>query len=140
MLRVGMYENGFVLFIVLLFLFILTLLAVSGSQNMILENKMQNNMQDHALVFARAELGMQQAVHAMEDDPISIPASSIKLKVQTKIISIDDCGNQTINIRSIAKDAFSTVILNSLDIFARVPRAKYCKKIPAHRVIWWRET
>lgn len=35
-------SHGYVLFIVLLFLFVLTLLAVSGGQNIILDNKMQN--------------------------------------------------------------------------------------------------
>src|SRR3990167_7288857 len=111
-------ESGFVLFIVLLFLFVLTLIAVSGSQDIILENKMQNNMQNTSLVFARAELGLQQAVLAIEGDPISLPDSPISLNVTTKIINTDDCDNQTIDIYSTAKDTLSTVVLNSRNIFA----------------------
>jgi Tfp pilus assembly protein PilX len=140
MLRVGMQNNGFVLFVVLIFLFVLTIISISGSQHLILENKMQHNLNDHAKVFSRAELGLQQAIFAIEGNTFSIPDSTILLKVKTKMISIDACGNQTINIKSIAKDAFSTVILNSLDIFGRVPRSKGCKKILLHRVIWWKET
>lgn len=139
MLREGMPESGFVLFIILLFLFVLTLLVVSGSQNMILENKMQDNMKEHALVLARSEWGLQQVVFAYEDDPISLPDSPIQLKVRTKIILTDGCGNQTIDIRSTAHDHSSTVILNSRDIFAREPKLSGCKKIPAHQVIWWNE-
>ena len=136
----GTKQHGFILFIVLLFLFVLTLIAVSGSQDIILENKMQNNMQNTSLVFARAELGLQQAVLAIEGDPISLPDSPISLNVTTKLISTDDCDNQTIDIYSTAKDTLSTVVLNSRNIFAKVPREKGCKKIPAHQILWWRES
>ena len=133
----GTKQHGFILFIVLLFLFVLTLIAVSGSQDIILENKMQNNMQNTSLVFARAELGLQQAVLAIEGDPISLPDSPISLNVTTKLISMDDCDNQTIDIYSTAKDTLSTVVLNSRNIFAKVPREKGCKKIPVHQTLWW---
>ena len=133
----GTKQHGFILFIVLLFLFVLTLIAVSGSQDIILENKMQNNMQNTSLVFARAELGLQQAVLAIEGDPISLPDSPISLNVTTKLISTDDCDNQTIDIYSTAKDTLSTVVLNSRNIFAKVPREKGCKKIPVHQTLWW---
>lgn len=133
-------QNGFVLLMVLLFLFVLTLLAVSGSQHIILENKMQNNLSNHALVFARAELGMQQAVLEIEGHPMSLPASSIQLKVRTKIMSTDDCDNPSIDIQSIAKNGFSTVVLNSRDLFAKAPKLSGCKKIPKYQVVWWKET
>ena len=140
MLRGAMHCNGFVLFITLIFLFVLTLIAISGSQDIILENKMQNAMQNNALVFSRAELGMQQAVLAIEGDPIVLPDSPISLNVLTKIISTDDCGNQTIDIQSTAKNLFSRVVLNSRNIFAKVPRQKGCKKIAKHQILWWRES
>lgn len=133
------HSHGFILFIVLLFLFVITLLVVSGSQNIILDNKMQNSMQNHVAVFERAAFGMSQAVHAIEGDPITIPDSPISMHTDEKTIKTDRCGNQTIDIRSIAKNAFSTVVLNSRDIFARVHKEKNCKKTPAHRVVWWRE-
>ena len=132
-----MQHDGYVLFVTLLFLFILTLIVVSGSQDLILENKMQSNMQNQLAVFSRAELGLRQAILAQEGDSISLPDSSIALTVTTNTISVDDCGNQTIDFQAIAKNAISTVVLNSRDIFAKVPRQKRCRKIPAHHNVWW---
>ena len=140
MLRGAMHCNGFVLFITLIFLFVLTLIAISGSQDIILENKMQNAMQNNALVFSRAELGMQQAVLAIEGDPIVLPDSPISLNVLTKIISTDDCGNQTIDIQSTAKNLFSRVVLNSRNIFARVPKENGCEKISMYQILWWKDS
>ncbi len=131
-------ERGFILFIVLLFLFVLTLFSVVGSQDIILENKMQNNMKNHFAVFARAELGLEQAVLTQEGDPIMLPDSPISLSVTTNTVATDDCGNQTIDIQSIAKNNVATTILNSRHIFAKVPKQKGCKKIPAHRILWWK--
>jgi Tfp pilus assembly protein PilX len=133
------HNRGFVLFIVLLFLFVLTVLVVSGSQNIILNHKMQNNTYDHFEVFTEAEFGWQQAVLALQGQTITLPDSPILLTVTTKIVSTDPCGNQTIDIQSVAKDTLSKVILNSRDIFARVPREKGCQKIPAHHILWWKE-
>lgn len=138
--RANHIQSGFILLITLIFLFVLTLITISGSQDIILENKMQNAMQNNALVFARAELGMQQAVLAIEGDPIVLPDSPISLNVITKIISTDDCGNQTIDIQSTAKNLFSNVVLNSRNIFARVPKEKGCKKIPMHQTLWWKDS
>ncbi|MCX7124757.1 MAG: pilus assembly PilX N-terminal domain-containing protein [Gammaproteobacteria bacterium] len=132
-------ERGFVLMITLLFIFVLTLLAISGSQDIILENKMQNNMQQELAVFAYAELGMQQQVLQLQGESMTLPNSSISLKTTSKIIDTDSCDNQTIDIQSIAQNSISTVVLNSRAIFAKVPRDKGCKKIPAYRVVWWSE-
>lgn len=132
-------ERGFVLMITLLFIFVLTLLAISGSQDIILENKMQNNMQQELAVFAYAELGMQQQVLQLQGESMTLPNSSISLKTTSKIIDADSCNNQTIDIQSIAQNSISTVVLNNRTIFAKVPRDKGCKKIPAYRVVWWSE-
>lgn len=134
-----MQQNGFILFITLLFLFVLTLFAIAGSQDIILENKMQSNGQNHFAVFARAELGLEQAVLLLEGNPITLPDSSISLTVTTTAVATDDCGNQTIDIQSTAKNNVSTVVLNSRNIFAKVPRQKGCKKIPLHQIVWWKE-
>ncbi|HLB56644.1 MAG TPA: hypothetical protein VJK30_04890 [Coxiellaceae bacterium] len=136
---VKLYEPGFILFIVLIFLFVLTLTTISSSQDIILENKMQNNMENSFSVFARAELGMQQAVLAQENDPIVLPDSPISLNVTSTVIAKDSCDNKIIDMQSTAKNNVSTVVLNSRNIFAKVPRQKGCKKISKHQILWWRE-
>jgi Tfp pilus assembly protein PilX len=133
-------NKGAVLFLTLIFLFVLTLLAVDGSQNIILMDQMQNAMQNNGAVFAQAELGMRQAIFSMEGDPITLPESSITVTTNVKIIKIDDCDNQTVRIRSTASDSATTIVLNSLDIFAKVPKESGCKKIPEHHIVWWRES
>ena len=131
-------QNGSTLIITLIFLFVLTLLAVSDSQDVIVNNKMQSAMQQDFLVFARAESGMQQMVFALQGISFELPDSPITLHTTAKQIKIDRCGNQTITIQSIAQDNHDKVVLNSLDIFAKVPKRKKCKKIPAHQVVWWK--
>jgi len=129
--------NGFILFIVLLFLFVLTLLAVSGGEDIILDNKMQHNMQNDFSVFTRAQFGLQQEILALQGKSMSLPDSPISLNVTEKTMATDKCGNQTIDIQSTARNSFSTVILNSRTIFAKVPRVKKCKKIPKFQIVWW---
>lgn len=135
----NMRQTGFVLFIVLIFLFVLTFITISSSQDIILENKMQNNMENSFAVFSRAELGMQQAVLAQEGDSIVLPDSPISLNVTTKLIAKDACDNKIIDIQSIAKNNVSTVVLNSRNIFAKVPRQTGCKKITKHQTLWWKD-
>lgn len=133
-------NQGAVLFLTLIFLFVLTLLVVDGSQDIILTDQMQKAMQNNAAVFAQAEWGMKQAIHSIMGDPIALPESPISVKTDIKIISIDECDNQTVSIRSVAKDSAATVVLNSLNIFAKVPKESGCKKIPEHHIVWWRES
>ncbi|MCX7120910.1 MAG: hypothetical protein NTZ67_03945 [Gammaproteobacteria bacterium] len=139
MLQEGMLksDNGFVLMITLLFIFVMTVILIAGTQDIILENKMQNSTQESAQLFSRAELGVQQKILALEGVSISLPDSAIALQVKAKIIDTDDCDNQTIDIRSVAKNSFSHVVLNSRGIFAKVPREKHCKNRPAYHVLWW---
>lgn len=133
-------QNGFVLFITLLFIFVLTLLVMSGSQIMVLNTKMQNNTRHDFQVYAMAQFGMQSVVCALEGNPIALPDSSISLNTTVKNIQVDDCDNQTVDIQSTAQDQFSKVVLISRDIFAKVPRKKGCVKIPIHQRIWWEES
>lgn len=133
-------QHGFVLFITLLFIFVLTLMVMSGGQIMILDTKMQNNTRHDFQVYVRAYNGMESIVHALEGDPIALPDSSISLNTTVKNIQTDACHNQTVDIQSMAQDQFSTVILNSRDIFAKVPREKGCEKIPIHQRVWWQES
>lgn len=130
--------SGFTLMITLLFIFVFTILAVAGSQSIIIENKMQNNMQQELAVFARAELGLQQEILRLQGQAITLPDSDITLKTTTTLIDVDDCDNQTMDIQSIAYNHFSTIILNTRTIFAKVPREKHCKKIPLHHIVWWK--
>lgn len=133
-------QNGFVLFITLLFIFIITLIVMSAGQTMLLDTKMQNNAHHAFQVYARAYFGMQSVVHRLEGDPIVLPNSSISLDATVKNIQVDPCHNRIVEIQSIAHDQFLTVILNSRDIFAKVPREKGCQKIPIHQRIWWQES
>ncbi len=131
-------ENGAVLIIVLVFLFVLTVMMVSNSQDVIANQKMQNAMQHDDAVFLRAEAGMQQVILSLQGESVDLPDSPIALQTSVKKIKADRCGNQTMEITSIAHDDRDKVILNSRDIFARVPVVKHCQKIPMHRCLWWK--
>ena len=131
--------RGYIIITTLIFLFVITLLVVSAADNIILNNKMQSNMQQYTAVFARAELGLQQTVLAFEGESINLPNSPITLQTSRSIVKIDACGNQTVDFQSIAHNAFSTVVLKCQDIFAKVPTAKNCEKIPPYQVVWWSE-
>ena len=133
-------QNGFVLFIALLFIFIVTLIVMSDTQTMILDKKILNSVHHEFQVYTVAQWGIQSAVHALEGDPIVLPDSSIVLNTTVKNIKTDLCDNQTVEIQVIAQDQFSKVVLNSRDIFAKVPREKGCQKIPIHQRIGWQES
>lgn len=130
-------ERGAILIVTLIFLFILTLIVVSDTTDFILNTKMQSAMQNHFLMFARAEAGVQEMVSAIMGAPITLPDSSISLNATAKIIKTDHCGNQIIFIQSIAQNHEKKIILNSLHIFARVPKLQECEQIAAHQIIWW---
>ena len=130
--------DGFVLMVVLIFLFVMTLISVTDARDIILQNKMESMMQNRMLVFARAELGMQQMIFYLQKKSMTLPDSPIALSASKKLIDIDRCGNKTIDMTSIAQMGLSTVILNSRGIFAKVPREKDCKKFPRYRSLWWR--
>ena len=123
--------------ITLLFIFVMTILMIAGSQDIILENKMQNNTWQASLLFERAELGLEQKILSLEGRAMTLSHSSILLQVKAKIIKMDDCDNKTIDIQSTAKNSFSQLVLNSRAIFAKVPREKNCKKVPVYGMIWW---
>lgn len=133
-------QNGFVLFIALLFIFVLTLIVVSDTQTMILDRKMLNNARHDFQVYTVAQWGIQSVVYALEGDPIVLPDSMIVLNTTVKNIQTDLCDNQTVEIQAIAEDQLSKIVLNSRDIFAKVPREKGCKEIPIHQRIWWQES
>lgn len=131
-------NNGAVLIIVLVFLFVLTLMMASNSQDVIINQKTQNAMQHNFAVFLRAEAGMRQVILSLQGESVGLPDSAIALKTSVKKIKTDRCGNQMVEILSVAQDDHDKVMLNSGDIFARVPVAKDCQKIPVHRCLWWK--
>lgn len=139
MLRFEKNNHGMILVIVLIFLFVLTVMCVGDSGDVIINHKTQAAMQNNFLVFMRAQSGMKQMVLALQGISIDLPESKIKLKTNAMVIKTDHCGNQTIKITSTAYNSFSKVVLNSLDIFAKVPKKRKCKKILAHQVLWWKE-
>lgn len=130
-------SNASTLMIVLLFLFVLTLITMAGSQHIILNYKMQSEMQHHLTVFMRAEEGMEQVILSLEGIKMTLPDSSISISTHEQKIKMDRCGNATFLIQSIAKDKDDKIVLSSEDIFAKHPRKKYCKKIPLHQCVWW---
>lgn len=130
-------ENGAVLIIVLVFLFVLTVMMVSNSQDVIANQKMQNAMQHDDAIFLRAEAGMQQVILSLQGESVDLPDSPIALQTSVKKIKTDRCENQTVEITSIAQDDRDKVILNSRDIFAKVPVAKHCHKIPIYQCLWF---
>ncbi|PIZ04288.1 MAG: hypothetical protein COY58_04865 [Gammaproteobacteria bacterium CG_4_10_14_0_8_um_filter_38_16] len=132
-------QIGMVLLLTLIFLFVLTLIAVSDSDDVIINHKMQSAIHAHLLIFMRAEWGMQKIILAHEGIFIDLPDSPIMVHAQSTVIKTDRCGNQTILIQSIGTDHAEKVVLNSLHIFARVPKLKKCKKIQLHQCLWWRE-
>ena len=131
-------NNGAVLIIVLVLLFVLTVMMVSNSQDVIANQKMQNAMQHDFAVFLRAKAGMQQAILLLQGESVDLPDSSIALQTSVKKIKTDRCGNQTVEIISVAQDDRDKVILNSRDIFAKVPHEKHCHNVPLHRCLWWK--
>lgn len=131
-------NNGAILIIVLVFLLVLTMMMLSNSQDVIVNQKMQNAMWHDNAVFLRAASGMQQTILSLQGESVDLPDSPISLRISVKKIKLDRCGNQIVEIVSTAQDDQDKVMLNSRDIFARVPVAKHCQKIPAHRCLWWR--
>ena len=100
---------------------------------------MQHAIAHHDLVLLRAEAGMQQVILSLEGESVVLPDSAISLETSIKNIKTDACGNQTVEILSVAQDGNDKVVLNSRDIFARVPVEKDCSAIPLHRCVWWKE-
>lgn len=132
-------QQGFILIVVLIFLFVITLLAVSSSAHIIMDYKMQTQMQRKLVLFLRAEAGMQQVVLSEMGQTIVLPDSPISLKTSQKNINTDACGNTTVEIQSIAQSGNNHVMLNSEDIFAKVPSAPGCMTVPKHQCVWYIE-
>lgn len=131
--------RGFVLIIVLFFLFVMTYVALSGAETIILSNKMQASTQQESALFYRALAGLKQMISVEEGVPVTLPYSSIDLKTSQKMLSQDHCGNQTVTMQSIAQRGNDSVILNSEDIFAKVPMIAGCPPLLRHRRLWLSE-
>lgn len=129
---------GFILIATLIFLFVMTLLAMSGAETMIFEHNMQSQQQRELSVLLRADAGIQQVILTKLGDTIILPPSTIILSTNKKIVSTDACGNQTWDISATAQNANVRVVLNSEDIFAKVPVSPGCKIIPTHQVLWFK--
>lgn len=141
MLRVAqpLHENGYILMTTLVVLFVLMLLITASTTSEVLNQKMQNNWVAYQSVFTEAEQGLMARIFQHEGKAFVIPASSITLKTNDQLISVDACGNQTMDLFSTAQNTFSTVTLNSRVIFARVPTLQNCMAVPLHQIMWWRK-
>lgn len=132
-----MSDRGFILFTVLLFLFVMTLLVLNATDDLILADKMEFSTKNNLTVFSHAEMGLEQVRLKLMGKEMILSPSNITLDTSAKILHIDACGNQTVAIQSIATNRFSKTVLNSIDIFARVPFTKNCKILPNHQCILW---
>ena len=131
--------RGFVLIIVLFFLFVMTCVVLSGAESIIISDKVQASMQQESALFYRALAGLQQMIGAEEGVMITLPHSPIDLKTSLTKLNQDNCGNQTVLMQSIAQLGNDTVILNSEDIFAKVPKIAQCPSLPRHQCLWLSE-
>ena len=131
-------QFGSILIVTLLMVLVLSLLTMAASSDAILENKMKSGVRDDYLVTSVAENSLQKAVLSHEGVDIQLPDSSVTVSTQETNVKTDRCDNQTIDFLVTAQDDFSTVVLNSRDTFAKVPKEKNCAKVPIHRRIWWK--
>ncbi len=132
-------QSGYALFTTLVFIFVITLMIVSQSNNLITAKRSVADMQQYQQLFIRANDGVVQLEHKILGSAFDLSKTDISL--QTKIISqkTDHCGNQIIDIKSYASKGYRKLILRVRDIFARVPVIKGCKPLPRFERIWWRE-
>ncbi|MES9904782.1 MAG: PilX N-terminal domain-containing pilus assembly protein [Sedimenticola sp.] len=61
-------QSGVVLVVVLVFLFILTLLGITGARNTVLEERMAGNYRDSQIAFEAAETALREAENALLND------------------------------------------------------------------------
>lgn len=132
-------HKGGILPFVLIILFVMTLIAMTCSQNVIVQHKIQAAMQNDLRVFAYAELGLQYLESVLRQHPFVLPDTPIHLIVYKNLLHSDPCGNRTYLLQSIASYLGDQVTLQSQAIFARVPIAPHCQPIPEWQVVWWRE-
>lgn len=130
-------ENGFILLVTLIFIFVITLIVMSGSEDIVLDEKMQNHFYRNFQLFLTAEWSVAEARSHFTGHPVAAPYSPFTVDTEPHLIQTDECGNQLVEMQTTASDAQSTVLLNSQDIFARVPIEKGCPVIPVHQTIWW---
>lgn len=126
--------------VTLIFIFVITLMVMSGSDSIILDEKMQSHFYRDFQLFLTAEWDAVEAQSQFTGHPIAVPYSPFVADTQSHLIQTNQCGSQWVEMQTTASDSQSTVLLNSQDIFARVPIEKGCPVIPVHQTIWWQMT
>lgn len=130
--------NGFILLVTLIFIFVTTLILMSSSNSVILDEKMQRDFYRNFQLFLSAEWSRAATESVLIGNSMTIPNNTFHVLTKTNLIQVDECGNQLIEMQTTATDNQSTVLLNSQDIFARVPNEKGCSAMPVHQTIWWK--
>lgn len=132
-------QTGVILVVTLLFLFVLTLLVMDATQEMILEYKMQAAMDLREHIFKRAQAGIVQMEWMLRHQDFPLPNSPIALQTKYNLEKTDVCSNPIVSMQSVATHQHQQVILNVRDIFAKVPVQKNCKPIPPCQRLTWQE-
>lgn len=132
-------QSGYVLMITLIFVLVLSLLVVAMTEATITAIKSETGMQQYQQLFYRAESGVLQMEQRLLGRYISLPSSSIALQTDVEHVDIDSCGNKIVDIVAMATWRSERFVLRSREIFARVPLAKKCRKIPLQKRLWWEE-
>lgn len=130
-------NHGAILISVLIMVAVVMVLLMATLTNTLLETKMQNATNQATDTFLYAELMLQETIFEKLGEPFDLPDSLIKTTVTVNPISTDHCGNQIDQITITASKGLSTVVLNSLNFFATVPKRKNCRRRPRHQCLYW---
>ncbi|WP_026148213.1 PilX N-terminal domain-containing pilus assembly protein [Thioalkalivibrio sp. HL-Eb18] len=71
-------QTGSALIVALILLLVITILAVAGMQNTVLQERMAGNMHDRNIAFQQAESGLRDGARNLNDaqDPVDFPPAS----------------------------------------------------------------
>lgn len=131
-------SKGFVLPVVLLIIFVASLVVIHETDSVILSIKSNVAMSSYQRLYFSAQSALFQAERFYMGQRVKLLSKNVTLKIMQQ--HTDDCDNNHLVIRAVAQSARRRIILQSRDIFARVPVEKNCKRMPRFQRLWWQET
>ena len=131
-------SKGFVLPVVLLIIFITSLVVIHETESVILSIKSNAAMSSYQRLYFSAQSALFKAEQFYTGQRDKLVSKNVILRIMRQ--HIDDCGNNQLVIRAVAQSGRRRIILQSRDIFARVPVEKNCKRMPRFQRLWWQET
>ena len=123
-------QYGTVLIVTLIFLFVLTLLVSSTTEETILEAKMESLLELNQVILNTAESGVIQSECHLLNHHIELPDTFILLKTSIQLEKVDLNDNKTFLIQSLASYASHQVLLKVRDNLIKMP------KPTLHRITW----